>query len=187
MISRQQQRLITIGLVAVAFGALALGVAYQDDDRLGDAQIVGLDDDAPLADDGTASTLAESAGDGGGGSASAPAEDIIEDFLPRGGEASACSEPVGVDLASGYGALLTINGREIAPEEMNVNLDADGEITNVITSSRSLGQFTFQPDDECPNGTYLRPLGNVLEVCVYRFDDPSQRCTITTEYVFDAL
>lgn len=186
MISSQRQRLITVGIVAVAFGALALGIAYQEDDRLGDARIVGMNEDAPVAAD-TDSTLAPAAGDAGGAAAPAVADDIIEDFLPRGGEASACREPVGVDLAAGYGAKLTINGREVAPEEMNVNLDANGEITNVITSSRSLGQFTFQPDDSCPNGSYLRPLGNVLEVCIYRFDDPSQRCTITTEYVFDAL
>ncbi len=185
MISPQRQRLITFGIVAVAFGALALAVAYQEDDRLGDARTVGLNDDAAVTA-GTDSTLALPAG-AAGGAAPIVADDIIQDFLPRGGEASACSEPVGVDLAPGYGATLTINGREIAPEEMNVNLDANGEITNVITSSRSLGQFTFQPDDNCPTGTFLRPLANVLEVCVYRFDDPSQRCTITTEYVFDAL
>ena len=70
---------------------------------------------------------------------------------------------------------------------MNVNLDEDGEITRVITASRSLGHYTFQPTDECPNGTYLRPTGNVLEVCVYRLSDPSQRCTLQTERIFDAI
>lgn len=190
MISPQRQRLITVGIVVIAFGALALGVAYQDDDRLDGAQVVGLNDDAA-----SATTVASAAN---GGSTLAPAEggddetvatgeQIIEGFLPRGGEASACSEPVGVDLVNGYGARLTINGREVQPEEMNVNLDADGRITNEITSSRSLGQYTFRPDDECPNGTYLRPLGNVLEVCVYRFDDPSRSCIVTSDYVFDAL
>ena len=112
---------------------------------------------------------------------------IIEDLFPRGGEASACREPVGVDLADGYGARLTINGTDIAPEEMNVNLDSSGEITNVMTPTRTLGHFTFKPGDDCPNGRWLRPLNNVLEVCVFRFDDPSAACTVRTEYVFDAL
>ena len=42
MISSRRQRLITVGIVVVAFGALALGIAYQEDDRLGDARIVDL-------------------------------------------------------------------------------------------------------------------------------------------------
>ena len=111
----------------------------------------------------------------------------VEGFLPRSGEASACREEVGVDLIPGYGAELTINGTVIAAEDMNVNLDEAGQITNVITASRSLGHYTFQPDDNCPNGALLRPVDNVLEVCVYRLSDPSQRCVRQVERIFDAL
>lgn len=187
MISQRRQRLITAGMVVVAFGALALGVAYQDEDRLQEPVIVGQGSDdgadpGPAATGETATTLA------GGDAADVPTSSgAIEGFLPEGGEASACREPIGVDLAAGFGARLIINGVEITPEQMNVNLDDSGEITNVITPSRSLGHYTFRPDDTCPNGRFLRPLDNVLEVCVFRFDDPSEGCTLETEYVFDAL
>lgn len=187
MISQRRQRVITGAMVAAAFGALALGVAYQDENRFDEPNIVGLDSDVgqnPSSGDSgtTGTTLA------GGDAADVPtAGGAIEGFLPEGGEASACSEPIGVDLAAGFGARLVINDIEISPEEMNVNLDDSGEITNVITPSRSLGHFTFEPEDNCPNGRFLRPLNNVLEICVFRFDDPSEGCTLETEYVFDAL
>lgn len=175
------------GMGALLLGAalaLVLGVIYQDDDRLDQNNVIGGSGTAPIT----------TAPDGSGGAAAvadpgsdAPIGGPIEAFLPRSGEASACSESVGVDLIPGYGATLTINGIEIAPEDMNVNLDAAGQITNVITASRSLGQYTFEPDDNCPNGSLLRPVNNVLEVCVYRLSDTSQSCTIRRENVFDAL
>ncbi len=159
----------------MALGALVLAAIYGEDDSTGSARAAGGGASA------TNTTLAPAA------DAVPPASQIIEGLLPQGGEASACREPVGVDLAAGYGARLTINGVEIAPEEMNVNLDTDGTITNVMTPTRSLGHFTFQPTDECPNGRWLRPVDNVLDVCVYRFDDPSATCALRTEYRFDAL
>ncbi len=175
MISQRRQRWISAGILLLALGALILAAIYGEDDSTGSARAAGLGASA------TDSTLGPAA------DAVPPATQIIEGFLPRGGEASACSEAVGVDLVSGYGARLTINGIEIAPEEMNVNLDANGEITNVLTPTRTLGHFTFQPTDECPNGRWLRPVDNVLDVCVYRFDDPSASCTLRTEFRFDAL
>ena len=175
VISQRRQRWISAGILLLAVGALILAALYGEDDSTGSSRAAGLG--ASASD----TTLAPSA------DAVPPATQIIEEFLPMGGEASACSEPVGVDLIGGYGARLTINGIEIAPEEMNVNLDANGEITNVMTPTRTLGHFTFEPDEDCPNGRRLRPLGNVLEVCVYRFDDPSASCALRTEYVFDAL
>ncbi len=197
MISRTQQWLLIGGLVVVAIGALTLGAIYQDDDKLDGAVIVGLDDDAPPV----TTALGEPAGsgaielgdsqengeEGGGESDDSLASGPIERFLPRAGEASACSERVGVDLLDGFGAKLTINDVTIAPEDMNVNLDDNGEITSEITASRSLGHYTFQPDDNCPNGRFLRPVDNVLQVCVFRLDDQSQRCTVVEERVFDAL
>lgn len=175
VISQRRQRWISAGLLLLALGALILAAIYGEDDSTGSARAAGLGASA------TDSTLAP------GADAVPPATQIIEGFLPRGGEASACSEPVGVDLVSGYGARLTINGIQIAPEEMNVNLDANGEITNVLTPTRTLGHFTFRPTDDCPNGRWLRPVDNVLDVCVYRFDDPSASCTLRTEFRFDAL
>ncbi|MEM7322183.1 MAG: hypothetical protein AAF531_03775 [Actinomycetota bacterium] len=173
MISQTRQRFAMAGMVAVALLAIVLAAIYQDDNKLDQPNIVGQGNTADAA-----------AGDG----APAPAPTgPIEAFLPRSGEASACSEDIGVDLAPGFGARLTINGVEIAPEDMNVNLDEDGEISEVVTASRSLGQYTFKPDDNCPNGSLLRPVDNVLEVCVYRLSDNTQACAVRRENIFDAL
>lgn len=176
------------GMGALLLGAvlaLILGVIYQDDDRLDQNNVVGGSASAPI-------TTSPSAAGAGADPEDGTTDEVVaggpvEGFLPRSGEASACREEVGVDLIPGYGAELTINGTVIAAEAMNVNLDDAGEITNVITASRSLGHYTFQPDDNCPNGTLLRPVGNVLEVCVFRLSDPSQRCVRQVERVFDAL
>lgn len=162
-------------MVGLAFLAIVIGAVYQDDNRLDEPNIVGA---------GTTSTVAGAAAPAD----SAPvATAIIEGFLPKSGEASACREAVGVDLAPNYGAILTINGVEVAPEEMNVNLTPEGEISGVVTASRSLGQYTFQPDENCPNGRWLRPVDNSLEVCVYLLSDASQRCTLRETRLFDAL
>lgn len=179
-----RQRFGMGALVLGALLALTLGAIYQDDDRLDQDNVVGGSASAPIT------TSPAASGGATGAEASPDAAAIggpVEGFLPRAGEASACSEEVGVDLIPGYGAELTINGIVIAPEQMNVNLDEAGEITNVITASRSLGHYTFQPDDNCPNGTYLRPVDNVLEACVFRLSDPSRSCVNRIERVFDAL
>lgn len=182
VVSRGRQWLIIGGMLSVAVLAMVLAAIYQDDNKLGEPTVVGA---------GTSTTVAT-----GGGAVGVPAastEDSptgtgpIEGFLPRSGEASACREQIGVDLADGFGAKLTINGTEIPPEEMNVNLDENGEISEVITASRSLGHYTFAPDDNCPNGSLLRPVDNVLEVCVYRLSDVTQACTVRQENIFDAL
>ena len=175
MISQTRQRFAMGGMVAVAFLAIILGAIYQDDNKLDEPRIVGA---------GTSSTVAGQQPQAG---AAAPVVDPIESFLPRSGEASACSEPIGVDLAPNYGARLTINGRAIPEEDMNVNLTEDGEISDVITASRSIGQYTFEADDNCPNGSLLRPVGNVLEVCVFLLSDVSETCTVSRENIFDAL
>lgn len=161
------------GMVGVAFLAIVLGAIYQNDNRLDEPSIVG-GDTANQADGGAAQPAPAPTGP-------------IEGFLPRSGEASACREEIGVDLAPGFGAKLTINGIDIAPEEMNVNLDENGEISDVITASRSLGQYTFKAEDNCPNGRLIRPVDNVLEVCVYRLSDSTQACAVRRENTFDAL
>ncbi len=176
MISQTNQRLAMIAMVAVAFLAIVLGAIYQDDNRHDEPRVIGGNTPATAAAGGAA-PAAEAA----------VATGPIEGFLPKSGEASACSESIGVDLAAGYGAKLTINGVVIPPEQMNVNLDETGAISNVITASRSLGHYTFEADDNCPNGSLLRPVDNRLEVCVYRLDDISERCVVQRDNVFDAL
>lgn len=165
------------GMVGLALLAIVGGALYQDDDRLDEANIVG-GGTQNQADGGGAALPADAAPAPGG---------AIEGFLPRSGEASACREEVGVDLAPGFGARLTINGIDIAPEEMNVNLDGDGNISDVITASRSLGHYTFSPTDACPNGRFLRPVDNRLEVCVFRLSDATGACAFRAENIFDAL
>lgn len=179
------QRLIMGAMVGVAVLALVLGALYQEDDRLDGPTVVGGDASAPVTTAGSGAAAGDGAAAGGADGVSAGGP--IEGFLPTSGEASACREAVGVDLIPGYGAILTINGIEIPPESMNVNLDEDGEITNEITASRSIGHYTFKPDDDCPNGAYLRPTNNLLEVCVYRLSDETQRCVRQEQRVFDAI
>ncbi len=103
----------------------------------------------------------------------------IEGFLPRTGEGSTCTEPVGVDLIPGYSAVLTINGVEIGPEDIN---GADG----VATAGSSLGEISWGPEEGCPRGEILRPQGNRLEACVYRNIDGPESCR-TFVHTFDAL
>lgn len=181
MISRKQQRLISMGLIGVAFGALVLAAIYQDDDKLGDTNFVGVDQTTngqATNDQATTTTLAPVIV----GEAAA-----IEDFLPRGGDAVACEEDVGVDLANGYGARLTINGKDVPEEIMDLARDPEGEVIPGRKSAfRSIGYYTFRPDDNCPNGQWLRPVDNVLDVCVFRLDDPGQECTVRSQYVFSA-
>lgn len=159
-------------MVGVALLAVVVGAVYQDDDRLNETNIVGGG--------------AQSQGAAGGSGTPTPTG-AIEGFLPQSGEASACREAVGVDLAPGFGAFLTINGIEIAPEQMNVVLDDDGSITSEITASRSIGHYTFAPDESCPNGRFLRAVDNRLEVCVFRLTDANQTCAFRAEHNFDAL
>lgn len=163
---------MTAALLTVATVALGLGIAYQGDRE--------VDDPA------TVSTGPGPAAAVGGGVTSTAPVNPIEGFLPRSGAGSACREPVGVDLIDGYGATLTINGVAIAPEQMNVVLAANGEITREITASRSLGQYTFGPEPDCPNGDVIRATDNVLEACVYRLDEGPGSCVVTA-ISFDAL
>jgi hypothetical protein len=183
VISQTRQRFAMAGMVLMALMAFVLAAVYQDDNKLDEPTIIGGDATVNAAPSGGAGAGGGATAGGGGQVATGP----IEAWLPRSGEASACSEPVGVDLAEGFGATLTINGIDIAPEAMNVNLDEEGEISSVITASRSLGHYTFEPDDKCPNGRFLRPVDNVLEVCVFRLSDNTRRCTLQDRFVFDAL
>lgn len=177
-----------MALIGVAGIALAIGVFFQGERLPEDQRPVVVGGETSADDD-----AAGGAGGGGGtGAAAAQTEATggptgpIEGFLPRSGEASACREPVGVDLVEGFAATLTINGVEIPPEQMNVNLDAAGEITEEITASRSLSVYTFGPEEDCPNGEILRATDNVMQACVYRVEDGPANCVIT-EVRFDVL
>lgn len=161
--TRTQWMIITVAL-AVAFGLLTLGAIYQAPSNNGPVLSGGAVD--------------------GGGDRNDPATgteelDInpIEAFLPESGIGSTCSEPVGVDLIPGWSATLRINGVDIAEEEMT---------SGIGTAGGSLGQFTYGPEEDCPNGRILRPRGNVLEACVYRNTDGVATCRVFS-FPFDAL
>jgi len=179
----RQQRVITIGVVVLAFVALGLGIAFQGDRSIDGPALVG--GGGLLVDGVEPGDSSQSAGGDSPGSG-AVSTSPIEGFFPKSGEGGGCSEPVGVDLAEGYGATLTINGTRIAPEAMNVTLNPDGSISDQLTAGRSLGHYTFGPEENCPNGSMLRATDNVLEVCVYRLLDGPNVCE-TTEYRFDVI
>lgn len=165
-VSRSKQWLIIGAGVVVAFGALVLAAVYQADTSPAEPVLSG------------------SAADGGGerpadANAEAAPLDVnpIEEWLPKSGEGSTCSEAVGVDLIPGYGAVLTINGVTIDEEQKNDPFSAGG----------SLGQVTYGPEEGCPNGELLRPQGNVVEACVYRLAEGPENCRRYPAFTFDAL
>ncbi len=158
--------LITAGLVLAAL-LLVLAVAYSG----------GTDNVDPPISGGPV----DGGGDRDDPSTGETPIDInpIESFLPRTGQGSTCTEPVGVDLIPGFSARLTINGIEIAPEEIN---GAVGD----VTAGSSLGEVTWGPEEGCPRGEVLRPQNNRLEACVYRNTDGPDSCR-TFVHSFDAL
>lgn len=180
--------------MAVAFVALILGMAYQDDTPIEGTAVVGAERSADQSDgqsdgqaDGQGTAPAPTApGQAVVATGPAVAVDPVERFLPLSGQASACREAVGVDLAPGYAATLTINGISINPDEMNVRRDANGNVIEGLTASRSLGQYTFGPEEDCPNGRVLRPTDNLLQACVYRVEEGPASCVIK-EYRFSVL
>lgn len=162
----------------VAFLALILATAYQDDTPVEGTAVVGAGT--------TVSPIPTTAGQGTASTGPAAALNPVERFLPVSGQASACREPVGVDLVPGYGATLTINGISIGPDEMNVARDAQGNVTGQLSASRSLGHYTYGPEEACPNGRVLRATDNLLQACVYRLEEGPATCVVT-EYRFSVL
>ncbi len=166
-----QYGLIAAGL-AVAFGMLVLAAVYS-----------GGEDPVPVVSGGPV--------DGGGDRADPDTGSVeldvnpIESFLPRTGEGSTCTEEVGVDLIPGYSARLTINGVPIPDEETNAYTITDQGVRE-FSAGGSLGQFTWGPEEGCPNGRILRPQDNRLEACVYRNIDGPDACR-TYVHTFDAL
>ena len=165
-----RQRIIAGVAVAVAFACLGLAIAYSGDTSVSEPAFSGspVDGGGVRADDPTA-----------------PGEELdinpIERWFPLAGEGSACSEPVGVDLIPGYGALLTINGVPIAPEDTNqlVAIDNDGDgVTDAtsISAGASQGQVTWGPEPDCPFGEILRPTNNRVSACIYRLEEGPANC-----------
>jgi hypothetical protein len=181
-----QQLLITVGGLALAAVAIVLAAAYQGDQTIDDGTVLG-GTATTASTDASGGAAVEPKGADGQSTTSGIVTDPLEAFLPRSGQASACQEAVGVDLAPGYAATLTINGIPIAPEEMNsVAIGADGKPSGAISASRSLGEYTFGPEPKCPNGRVLRPTNNVLQACIYRLVDGPANCVIE-QNSFDVL
>ncbi len=113
----------------------------------------------------------------------------IEGWFPKTGVGSTCTEPVGVDLIPGYGAVLVINGQPIPDNELNIYVNPDAPPDErILTAQGALGQYTWGPEEDCPNGLLLRPENNRVEVCVYRIETGPSGCTISTDFfTFDAL
>lgn len=164
-----RQKLVISSLLVVAFGLLGLGIAYQKEDRL------------PVLPTPVGSETDDANSEGGGaGAETSP----IQETFPRSGIGSTCTEPVGVDLIPGYVARITINGNLIPESEMNGPLfpPAGSE----ISAGRSLGQFTYGPEIGCPQGKYLLPQNNRVEICYWRTEDSESNCT-RVQFSFDAL
>ncbi len=162
--SRKVQALVAGLAVLAAVGALAIGAAYDSEPETATVVFTG------------------SAVDGGGDRStsedtSPTAASPIEGWFPRSGEGSTCSEPVGVDLATGYGAVLVINGTSVEESLMNP----------AESAGRSLGHYTYGPEPDCPNGSLLRPVDNSIQACVYRLTDGPETCRLTGSFSFDAL
>lgn len=157
-----RQKLVIGGLLVFAFGLLSLGVVYQKEDRL--------------------PTLPTPVGSEGAEGSGEPSP--LEGTFPRSGIGSTCTEPVGVDLAAGWVARITINGNLIPESEMNGLLFAP--TGSEISASRSLGHFTYGPEIGCPQGKYLLPQNNKIGVCYWRTEDVESNC-VRVQFEFDAL
>lgn len=159
--------------MVIAFGALVLAAVYSGERT----------PSAPI--------LSGSPVDGGGerDAEAVPLDvDPIQGWFPRSGIGSTCTEVVGVDLIPGYSAVLTINGVAIAEDDTNVRVDTDGDgEKDAFSSGGSQGQVTWGPEPDCPNGSVLRPQGNVVEACIYRLVDGPETCRVGASFEFDAL
>lgn len=166
--SRLARILLTLFVLGVAVALLALGALYQDDTS---PEVFNTGQAAnPMV--GTAPGEPASPGTRG----AVPVVDPVEGWYPQGGQAAACTEGVGVDLAPGYRASLTINGVPIPDDQLN-----DPE-----SAAATLNRYTWGPERDCPRGEILRPEANVLEACVWRIGEPASTCR-PYRFTFDAL
>jgi|GEM_PF-3805969 len=111
----------------------------------------------------------------------------ITKFFPSGGAGTACTESVGVVVKQGYGAILTINNQKLTDSQLNVNLNDDGTVSNKITATRSSGEYSYKPSEECPKSGLIRPQKNILNVCVYSKSDITKACVYKDSFEFDAI
>lgn len=161
---------VNIGGVTLAVGALVAAAVYGADTGVDDTPII--DEEFIGEDEAAVETAAAAA---------------VEGFLPSSGQGSTCTEPIGVDLAPGFGATLTINGRPIPDGELNrFETDPSQPEGTVLQAGASLNQYTWGPEEGCPNGELIRARDNVVQACVYRLEDGPSNCRIVT-FRFDAL
>ena len=172
--SQTKVRIIVTALLSSALLLIVLATFYQSDDTQNPTRTLDNADavDNPLGTNPTNPENTET--------------DLIKSFFPAGGTGGACQEAVGVQLELGYGANLTINDKEVPEEKMNLIVDELGNPTGAVSAARSTGKYTFRPESGCPNDTYLRPIDNVLQACVYDLTDQEKKCIITETYNFDA-
>jgi hypothetical protein len=160
-VTTSNRRLLSLAALLVALGLLVLGAVYQADAPKG------------VAFTGTPT------GPTTPGDVAAPATDPIEGWFPQGGPGSACREKVGVDLAPGFRASLTINGIPIPDDELN-------EVKDPGSAGATLNQVTWGPEEDCPRGAILRPTTNEVQACVRRTEEPPQECVVR-RFEFEAL
>ncbi len=179
----QQKRNTMVSGAWIVVGLIVTGIAV--------LILISLDSSDPepvIALNPTTTTASDAAGESTIPAAASGETNVelIQRFLPSGGTASACSEDVGVIVAQGFAAELTINGRTLADNELNVNLNSDGSVANQITATRSRGQYSFTPSDDCPSSGLIRATNNTLEVCVFRLGDAGRRCLAMESFTFNA-
>lgn len=160
--------LLTLFVLGVAVAFLALGALYQDDTS---PEVFNTGQAANPMVGATTGDPASPVAPGG-----APVVDPVEGWFPQGGQAAACTEGVGVDLAPGFRASLTINGVPIPDDQLN----------GAESAAATLNRYTWGPEPDCPRGAILRPEANVLEACVWRVGEPASTCR-PYRFTFDAL
>lgn len=160
-VSTSTRRILSLAALGVAVALLVLGALFQAD----------TSPDEPIAQSGGGAESSPQRPD-----AAAPASQPIEGWFPSGGQGAACQEPVGVDLAPGYRASLSINGVPIPDTELNPT----------GTAGASLNHVTWGPEPDCPRGEVLRPEANVVEACVWRVEEQPAGCT-TYRFQFRTL
>ncbi len=157
--SRFQMRLLIGAMLTAALGMIILAAVYQEDNRTPNIRSIDTAS-GPDSQESDSSTSLRN-------------QDLILTKYPFGGSGGACREKIGVDLETGYGATFVLNGEPIPAEILQV-------------AQRPSTSYTFKPQDACPNGEYVRPTSNKLEICVYKLSDPSQACIFNDTHTFDA-
>lgn len=100
------------------------------------------------------------------------ASDAIETLIPARGSQVPQQQTVGVDLAGGWDAALSVNGVEIPPDELQVTRElslvqftpADGRIVEQFQPGENCVEATIWPLSEGRDGDETRTVGWCFEV-----------------------